>query len=170
MLPFFDFCIKCTVILIYWHLLCLLIFVLISIFYYSSNFSMPIFYCFFLITTVVCLFFLVVVALHVWTVCVCMLSHVWFFATPWICSLTGSSVQGISQAGIWDWVVISYSRGSSQFRDLIHVSCIAGGFFTAEPPGIPISILLMVSLKVCHAYLSWQCLSWLMYFPSSQTL
>ena len=30
------------------------------------------------------------------------------------------------------WVL---SRGSSQPRDRIHVSCIAGGFFTTESPG-----------------------------------
>ena len=29
------------------------------------------------------------------------------------------------------------SRGSSQPRDRTHTSCIAGGFFTAEPPGKP---------------------------------
>ena len=32
-------------------------------------------------------------------------------------SLLGSSVHGISQVRILEWVVISFSRGSSQFRD-----------------------------------------------------
>ena len=36
----------------------------------------------------------------------------------------GSSVHGISQARILEWVAISYSRGSSQSRDQTHVSCI----------------------------------------------
>ena len=31
---------------------------------------------------------------------------------------------GVFQARILDWVAISYSRGSSQARDRIHVSCI----------------------------------------------
>ena len=53
------------------------------------------------------------------------------------CSLQGSSVQGISQARILEWVVISFSRGSSQPRDWTCVSCVAGDFFTAEPPGEP---------------------------------
>ena len=34
-----------------------------------------------------------------------------------------------------EWVVISFSRGSSRPRDRTLVSCIAGGFFTAEAPG-----------------------------------
>ena len=53
------------------------------------------------------------------------------------CSPLGPSVHGISQAGILEWVAISFSRGSSQPRDATRVSCWAGGFFTAEPPGKP---------------------------------
>ena len=40
-------------------------------------------------------------------------------------SLPGSSVHGISQARTLEWVVISFSRGSSQPRDQTHVSCIS---------------------------------------------
>ena len=36
---------------------------------------------------------------------------------PMDCSLRGSSVHGISQARILEWVAISFSRGSSQTRD-----------------------------------------------------
>ena len=42
----------------------------------------------------------------------------------------GSSVCGILQARILQWVALPFSRGSSQPRDWIQVSCIAGGFFT----------------------------------------
>ena len=49
----------------------------------------------------------------------------------------GSSVPGILQARILEWVAISFSRGSSQPRNQTQVSCIAGRFFTAEPPGTP---------------------------------
>ena len=48
------------------------------------------------------------------------------------CSPSDSSVHGISQARMLEWVAISYLKGSSQPRDWIHVSCvscIAGGFF-----------------------------------------
>ena len=58
--------------------------------------------------------------------------------SPLDCSLPGSSVHGVSQATILQWVAISFSRGSSQPRDrtlLSCVSCTAGGFFTAELPG-----------------------------------
>ena len=49
---------------------------------------------------------------------------------PMYCSLPGSSVCGILQASILEWVVIPFSRASSQPRDQMGVSCIAGGFFT----------------------------------------
>ena len=57
---------------------------------------------------------------------------------PMDCSPAGSSVHGISQARVLEWVAIYFSRGSSQPRDPTQVSCIAGRFFTAEPPGKPI--------------------------------
>ena len=49
---------------------------------------------------------------------------------PIDCSTPGSSVHGILHARILEWVVISFSRGSSQPRDQTQVSCIAGRFFT----------------------------------------
>ena len=42
----------------------------------------------------------------------------------------GSSIQGILQARILEWVAIPFSKGSSQPRDRTWVSCIAGRFFT----------------------------------------
>ena len=53
----------------------------------------------------------------------------------------GSSVHGIFQARILEWVAISSSRESSSPRVLpciSRVSCIAGGFFTTVPPGKPL--------------------------------
>ena len=46
------------------------------------------------------------------------------------CSLPGSSVLGILQARIMEWVAMPSSRGSSQPRDWTQVSHIAGRFFT----------------------------------------
>ena len=57
----------------------------------------------------------------------------------------GSSVHGIFQVRILEWVAISSSRASSQPRDQTYVSCvscIAGRFFTTEPPGKPMLIRL----------------------------
>ena len=46
------------------------------------------------------------------------------------CSPPGSSVHGISQARILEWVVILFSRGSPQPRDWTCISHIVSGFFT----------------------------------------
>ena len=49
---------------------------------------------------------------------------------PMDCSLPGSSVHGIFQARILEWVAIFFSRGSSGSRDQTRVSHIAGRLFT----------------------------------------
>ena len=49
---------------------------------------------------------------------------------PMDCSLPGSSVHGILQARMLEWVAIPFSRESSQPRDRTQAFCIAGGFFT----------------------------------------
>ena len=46
------------------------------------------------------------------------------------CSLPGSSVHGIFQARILEWVAIAFSRRSSLLRDWTRVSCIVGRRFT----------------------------------------
>ena len=46
------------------------------------------------------------------------------------CSPPGSSVHGILQVRILEWVVIPFSRGSFWPRDRTCVSCIASRFFT----------------------------------------
>ena len=49
---------------------------------------------------------------------------------PMDCSPPDSSVQGILQAGILEWIAISFSRGLSQPREWTQVPYIAGRFFT----------------------------------------
>ena len=44
--------------------------------------------------------------------------------------LPGSSVHGILQARILEWIAIPFSRGSSWPRDQTQVSCTVGRFFT----------------------------------------
>ena len=54
---------------------------------------------------------------------------------PMNCSLPGSSVLGILQQRILQWIAIPFSRGSSRLRDstsVTWVSCIAGRFFTTR--------------------------------------
>ena len=53
------------------------------------------------------------------------------------------SVHEISNARLLEWVAISCSKGSFWPRDQTHifcVSCLAGGFFTTEPPGATRSV------------------------------
>ena len=66
---------------------------------------------------------------------------------PVDCSPPGSSVHGILQVRILEWVTISFSRGSSQPRDQTQVSCIAGAL-TSEPPGKPIKVKISLSNSI----------------------
>ena len=63
------------------------------------------------------------------------------FATPLTVAPQDTLSMGILQTRILEWVAISSSRGASQTEGsnlcLLQVSCIAGGFSTAEPPGQP---------------------------------
>ena len=68
-----------------------------------------------------------------------------FFCNPTYCSPLDSSVYGIFQARRLEWVAISFSKGSSQPRDQRNLSLplpasssLAGRFFTAESPFVPL--------------------------------
>ena len=67
----------------------------------------------------------------------CMLNHFSRIqlCNPMDCSLPGSSVCGIIQAKILEWVAMPSSRGPPQPRDqtlISYVSCIASEFFTTS--------------------------------------
>ena len=70
--------------------------------------------------------------------CVCLFSRVWLFMTPWTVGPPGSSVHGIFQASILDWVAIS-SPGDLPDPGIEPVypasPTLAGGFFTTATPG-----------------------------------
>ena len=51
------------------------------------------------------------------------------------CSLPGSSIHGILQARILEWVTISFSRGSSRPRDRIGSPALEADVLTSEPAG-----------------------------------
>ena len=63
------------------------------------------------------------------------LSRVLTFCNPTDYSLPGSSIHGILQARILEWVAIPLSRGSSWPRDRTWVSSIAGKFFCLSHQG-----------------------------------
>ena len=72
---------------------------------------------------------------------------------PMDCSLPGSSVHGILQARILEWVAIFFSsKVFSQPRDQTCkscVSCTAGGFFTTKPPAAAAAAAAAKSLQSC---------------------
>ena len=49
---------------------------------------------------------------------------------PMDCCLPGSSIHGILQARILEWLALPYSKDSSWPRDQTCISCAAGGFLT----------------------------------------
>ena len=86
------------------------------------------------------------------------------------CSLLGSSVHGIFQARILEWVAIFLSKVSSQPRDRTHVSCALArtvGFFTTSvtweaPNGIIHYVLYFawpfsLSITEIHPYCCMYC-------------
>ena len=71
---------------------------------------------------------------------------------PTLCEPMNYTVHGILQARMLEWVAVAFSRGSSQPRDWTQVPCIAGGFFTSEPPGKPKSLSMIVSRnQICNS-------------------
>ena len=77
--------------------------------------------------TYILLDFLIVYQAFIWIVYVlCSLQSCPTLCDPMDYSLPGSSIYGILQARILEWVVISFCRGSSQPRDQTHVSYITG--------------------------------------------
>ena len=60
---------------------------------------------------------------------------------PYGLSLPDSSVHGILQARVLEWVAIPFSRGSSQSRDRTWVSCIAGRFFPSRATRKPTPLI-----------------------------
>ena len=56
--------------------------------------------------------------------CCCFVTKLYLFCGCMDCSPPGSSVHGISQAGILEWVSISFSRGSYRPRDQTCTFCI----------------------------------------------
>ena len=66
------------------------------------------------------------------------------------CSLPGSSIHGIFQARVLEWVAISFSRGSSQPRDRTQIFCIAGRSFTVWATGEALNIHSMPVTALDH--------------------
>ena len=93
-------------------------------------------------------------------------SPVRLFTTPTLynpmdCSLPGSSFPGILQAGILEWVAISFSRRSSQPRDRTWVSCMQADTLPSELPSKdPMHVLLHSVPPALHQATTQPCLCW----------
>ena len=75
-------------------------------------------------------------------------------------STPGSSVHGILQARILEWVAISYSRGSSRPRDKpvsLMFLVLAGRLVTIVPPGKPGQAEEMEIMLVTGCMWWWEC-------------
>ena len=73
------------------------------------------------------------------------------------CSPPSFSVHRILQARILEWVAVPFSRGSSQPRDQIWVSCVTGGFFTTSTTWEP-RIQKYISLNLTYSvWKRWVC-------------
>ena len=73
---------------------------------------------------------------------------------PMDCSLPGSSVHGILQARILEWVAIPSSRGSFPPRDRTHISCdfcSAGRFFNHQATGSPLLMHTQLLFSISFA-------------------
>ena len=80
-------------------------------------------------------------------VCVCAQSCL-TLCNPMDGSPPGSSVHGISQARILEWVTISFSTGSSQLRDRTQVSYIGRRILLAlSHPGSPIYVNTWIQIR-----------------------
>ena len=69
------------------------------------------------------------------------------------CSPPGSSIHGILQARMLEWVAIPFSRGSSQSRDWTQVSCTAGRLFivwATREAHSSIFYMFLLSILQCH--------------------
>ena len=73
-------------------------------------------------------------------VCYCCLAAKLTLCGPMDCSSSGSSVHGILQVRILEWVAFRH-HGIFSRKSLTHVSCTAGRFFTTEPVGKPDDLL-----------------------------
>ena len=93
------------------------------------------------------------------TACVCCLvtQSCPTLCDPMDCSPPGSSVHGILQARILEWVAISFSRGSSQPKELTQVSCTADRFLTISATREASSIFVAKTkrkiMTILHLYL-----------------
>ena len=88
--------------------------------------------------------YLTLVCMHVCSVAQLCLT----FCDPKDCSPPCSSVHGILQERILEWVAMPSSRGSSQPRNRTRISSMAGASFATEPLGKPLTQVYLTAKPV----------------------
>ena len=84
------------------------------------------------------------------------------------CHPLGSSVHGIFQARMLEWVALLFSRGSSQTKDRTQVSFIPGRFLIWEAPRKP---LVIITFSYSYPYIglsSTELLQWHCVIPKTR--
>ena len=66
------------------------------------------------------------------------------------CSLPGSSIHGIFQVRVLEWVAIAFYRGSSQLRARTQVSRIVDRPLPSEPSGKSLVVLCLMFKSLSH--------------------
>ena len=86
-------------------------------------------------------------------------------------SSPGSSVHGIIQAKILEWVAIPFSRGSFWPKDRTQVSCVAGRFFTIRATReVPLNRLFFFFFRLPRGAMLCQVLSLVWLFVTPRTV
>ena len=71
-----------------------------------------------------------------------------------------------SRQEYWSGLPVPFSRGSSQPRDqtgVSSISCIAGRFFTAEPPSCNWTLFYLFSCSKCSSFGHWDIFNWILW-------
>ena len=96
--------------------------------------------------------------------CCCSVNKSCPIQLPLDCGLPGSSIHGILQARILEWITITFSRGSSQLQ--LGSPTLKADSLSAEPSGkatvcysllkfIPLSVIPSNHFILCHPLLLW---------------
>ena len=74
---------------------------------------------------------------------------------PMDCSLPVSSVCGLLQARILEWVAIPFSRGSSRTREKTQIDCVLqADSLPSEPPGKPLKFMYIPFFWISFSFRS----------------
>ena len=89
---------------------------------------------------------------HIVTCCYSVTPLCLTLCDPMECSPPASSVYGILQARILEWVAIPFSKGSSWPRDQTRSLALQAGSLLSEPPGKPISFYIRMKNEKVNSF------------------